>query len=247
MSLLFITIPGVIILVAFLCLSRVDLPHKVSNEGIDNKDMATAFNRISLWPQFKILRKIIMRRLSRYHLTGIIIDIGCGPGYLLEIISRQFPSVAIIGIDSSEEMVIAAKARAESSIFLKRATFLVGNVGNLPLQDGSVDFAVSTLSLHHWLNPLKGFEEIHRVLKPGGQVLLFDLRRDSRRFFYYLLRFAQAMVVPSALRRASEPLGSLLASYSVAELKDLLAKTKFEKKEIIEGSAWAYAWAKKKE
>ena len=69
----------------------------------------------------------------------------------------------------------------------------------------------STVSLHHWQNPKQALQELYRVLRPEGQVLIFDLRRDGRKFFYWLLRFAQTFVVPVALRRISEPIGSALS------------------------------------
>lgn len=59
----------------------------------------------------------------------------------------------------------------------------MGDVAGLPLPDGALDWAVSSLSLHHWSDPDRALGEICRVLKPGGQMLLFDLRRDPRRPF----------------------------------------------------------------
>jgi SAM-dependent methyltransferase len=113
------------------------------------------------------------------------------------------------------------------------------------MPDGELDFAVSTLSLHHWSHPSLGLAEIHRVLRPGGQLLLFDLRRDTRRFFLWLLRFGQGVVVPEPLRRANEPLGSLQSSYSVAELESLLARSPFKEHRIQGGTAWVFVWARK--
>jgi ubiquinone/menaquinone biosynthesis C-methylase UbiE len=53
--------------------------------------------------------------------------------------------------------------------------FEVGDVAALPLSEGEFDGVVSTLSLHHWPNPVKGLAEIHRVLKPGGEARIYDL------------------------------------------------------------------------
>jgi SAM-dependent methyltransferase len=89
----------------------------------------------------------------------------------------------------------------------------------LPFPDGNLDFVVSTLSLHHWPNPAQAFQEIYRVLKPGGQFLVFDLRRDARRFIYGIARFATAVVVPLAIRRIGEPFGSFLAAYTPGEAR----------------------------
>jgi ubiquinone/menaquinone biosynthesis C-methylase UbiE len=56
--------------------------------------------------------------------------------------------------------------------------FLEADVRRLPLEDNFLDVTVSTLSLHHWVHPEKALAEIHRLLKPGGRMFVFDLRRD---------------------------------------------------------------------
>lgn len=246
MSLLLVAIGLAILLLAYLSISRVSLPRKACNEGIEEEEVSEAFNRISLWPQFRLLRKMIIRRLISYHPAGAIVDIGCGPGYLVEAISKRLPESRIIGIDYAKEMVETAKERAEASDLPNKAAFLEGDVGKIPLDNDSVDFVVSSLSLHHWSSPITGITEIYRVLRSNGQLLLFDLRRDPIRMFYCLLRFAQAIIVPRALRKVNEPLGSLLAAYSVTEMEEIMKKTPFREYKVIGGVGWAYVWAGKK-
>ena len=55
------------------------------------------------------------------------------------------------------------------------ATFFTGMAEALPLQDASVDLALSTISFHHWQNQQAGIREIARVLRPGGYFLLVDM------------------------------------------------------------------------
>ena len=224
---------------------RVHPPRTASFEGIEDIQVAQAYDRISRWPQFRLLRRIIAGRLAGYHPTGILADIGCGPGYLALLIARKHPGLRVLGLDTAEEMIRAAEANASTLGLSGRLEFRQGAVAALPLPDGTLDFALSTLSLHHWSDPGGGLAEIHRVLKDGGQLLLFDLRRDSRRFFIWLLRFAQGIVVPEALRRANEPLGSLLSSYAVAEVEGLLARSPFKEYRIDGGAGWTFVWARK--
>ncbi len=65
---------------------------------------------------------------------------------------------------------------------------------------------VSTLSLHHWQDPIMVFNEVSRVLRDGGSFLVFDLRRDMIAPAYLLIWFATHVVVPKGLKKAREPL-----------------------------------------
>ena len=226
-------------------LGRITLRREPGLEGIESPETAAAYDRINDWPQFRALRSMFARKLASIHPTGTLADIGCGPGRLAFLIAQRHPGLHVIGVDAAEEMVRTAGSNASSRGFSNRVEFRLGDVGSLPMPDDSLDFAVSTFSLHHWSDPVKGLTEIHRVLKPGGQLLLFDLRRDPRRLFYWLMNFAQGVVVPDALRRANEPLGSLLSSYTLSELDDLFRRLPFHKYRAEGGVAWAFVWAVK--
>jgi len=244
--------PGILLIILALAigvavygLRRIHIPRQAGFEAIEALEIAEAYNRISRWPQFRVLRLIIARELASHGPSGILADIGCGPGYLATLIAQRHADLEVLGLDASDEMVKAAESQAATLGLSDRVGFRRGDAADLPLSDGALDFAVSTMSLHHWSDPRRGLAEIHRALKPGGQLLLFDLRRDSRRFVLWLLRFATGVVVPAALRRAHEPLGSLQASYSLPEAQALMAESQFKECAIDGRSAWVFIWARK--
>lgn len=234
-----------VLIILMLGYPRVVFPQKAGIEGLEDPAVAQAFDRVSQWPQFKLLRRMVVGELKKYHPKGIIVDVGCGPGYLVAVMAKSFPKLHIIGVDISEEMTRVAAHNLSSLGFSRQVEFRQGDVQKLPLEDDAVDFVVSTLSLHHWQDPARALREIYRVLKPGGQVLIFDLRRDSRRFFYWLLRFAQTLVVPISLRRVGEPTGSILSSYTLAESQALFSATPFRQWRVRPGLGWLFIWGDK--
>ena len=94
----------------------------------------------------------IIQRIKK----GILIDIGSGTGYLSIEIGKRAPELKIYGVDLSKKMVEIATNNARG---LKNVQFKFGNAIELPFEDESIDFIVSTGSFHHWKNPVKIFNE----------------------------------------------------------------------------------------
>jgi ubiquinone/menaquinone biosynthesis C-methylase UbiE len=224
---------------------QLNIPHKASFEGIEDDETVRAYDRISRWPQFKLLRWFIVNELKSYHPNGSLADIGCGPGYLIANIAKSLPQLFIIGVDISEDMVKKAAQNLCSLGFSEKVSFRQGDIQKLPFEANTLDFVISTLSLHHWSKPKQAIQEIYRVLKPKGQFLIFDLRRNSPKLFYWLIRFAQTFVIPSVMKRANEPTNSLLASYTSTELESFLSETSFRQWKIKPGFGWIFVWGHK--
>lgn len=102
---------------------------------------------------------------------GVIVDLGSGTGYLSIEIAKRIPAEQVYGIDLSPKMVEIATRHAGST---PNVTFKFGDVSQLAFENQSVDFIVSTGSLHHWKQPDKVFDECYRVLKNGGQAWIYD-------------------------------------------------------------------------
>jgi ubiquinone/menaquinone biosynthesis C-methylase UbiE len=98
-----------------------------------------------------------------------ILDIGCATGRLLRSAGRRWPKAQLMGVDPSEGMIEVARGLET------KASFMVGLAEAIPLPDSSVDVALTTLSFHHWDDPMSGLREIRRVLKPGGRFCLADV------------------------------------------------------------------------
>ncbi len=207
-------------------------------EGLDDPEVARAFGRMARTPQFRLLRRLAARRALALKREGEAADLGCGPGDLALEMARMAPALHITGIDLAPEMLAQAGARAEESGLGDRVAFRLGDAQEIPFPDGSLDLVISTLSLHHWSDPVAVLDEIARVLRPGGAFLVFDLRRDLAAPLYLLLWFATNAVVPAALRRVKEPLGSRNAAYTPQEAAELAAQSRLTGWRVTRGPLW---------
>jgi ubiquinone/menaquinone biosynthesis C-methylase UbiE len=113
-------------------------------------------------------------RLDR-HAALHIIDVGAGPGSLATALARTFPNSNVTAVDLDPSMAALAAARVDREALTGRVRVTLGDVGALPLSAGSVDVVTSSFSVHHWPDAAAGFAEVHRVLRPGGRAIIYDL------------------------------------------------------------------------
>lgn len=209
-----------------------------SPESMDSPAVAAAFNRVAGWPQMRLLRWYVVRRIKNLVQRGEAVDIGCGPGHLIFDLARQVPDLQLTGVDMSAEVLAQAETYAAQYHFGDSVTFKKGSAQAVPFPDETFDLVVSTLSLHHWREPLPVLDEVVRILRPGGAFLIFDLRRDMAAPFYMLLWFATRFIVPQALRRVNEPLGSRDAAYAAQEVQELVVKSCLSGWHLLSGPLW---------
>jgi ubiquinone/menaquinone biosynthesis C-methylase UbiE len=210
----------------------------IGREGLDEADVAHDFSRAAVLPPMRLLRWFVARRAISVTSRGEALDLGCGPGLLVIELARRAPDLHVTGIDLSERMVAAAQERARVQQASLRVSFSRADVLLVPLPDSSMDLLVSTLSLHHWSNPVAVLDEIARVLRPGGSFLVFDLRRDIAAPFWLLLWFVTRFVAPDALRRVQEPLRSRDAAYTAEEATHLARQSKLTGWRVSDGPLW---------
>jgi ArsR family transcriptional regulator len=102
-----------------------------------------------------------------------IADLGAGDGTLSRLLARQAESVHCV--DNSPRMVQVGRALAKKE-HLRNLTYILGNIEKVPLPDRSIDLALLSQALHHAENPRLALAEAFRILKPGGRLLILDLR-----------------------------------------------------------------------
>ena len=103
------------------------------------------------------------------------LEAACGPG----IITRRLASHVreVVGVDMTPAMIEIAR-RDTSREGIANATFAVGDATDLELPDASFDGAISRFSIHHIPAPGRVVEDLARVVRPGGRLVLADHLAD---------------------------------------------------------------------
>ena len=117
------------------------------------------------------------RLLALVPSVGTVVEIGVGTGGLLQELAGR--AALVIGVDHSPVMLEEARRRLTES-GVAGVDLRLGEMSHLPLPDGSVDCVLLNMVLHHAADPPAVLAEIHRVLGPGGGLLVADLARHER-------------------------------------------------------------------
>jgi len=104
-----------------------------------------------------------------------VLDIGCGAGFDSLVAARMVgPAGRVVGVDVTAGMI--EKARANLALLgLKNVSFQVAEAESLPFPDNDFDVVISNGVFNLTLDKAKALQEAHRVLKPGGRLLLADM------------------------------------------------------------------------
>jgi SAM-dependent methyltransferase len=123
-------------------------------------------------------RDILRRRALVREAVGAqpgerILDVGCGPGfYVAELLEQVGPQGSMVGVDVSPQMLAVAARRCERH---SNVDFREGPATALPVDDASFDAALSVQVLEYVADTPAALAEIHRVVRPGGRVVIWDV------------------------------------------------------------------------
>jgi ubiquinone/menaquinone biosynthesis C-methylase UbiE len=105
-----------------------------------------------------------------------VLEVAPGPGFF-SIELAKLGEFRITGLDISQTLVEIAQENARSAG--AEVDFRLGNASAMPFADESFDFIYCSAAFKNFSEPVKALDEMHRVLRPGGEAMVADLRKDA--------------------------------------------------------------------
>lgn len=147
-----------------------------------------------------------------------VLDCGCGTGPMVEILTEEYPDKQYTGLDLTPEMIKKAQEKN-----LPNTEFIVGDCEKLLFADESFDVIICTNSFHHYPNPQAFFDNVYRVLRKNGRLILRDYTSSGAVLWF--------------MNHIELPLARLIGHgdvkvYRKEEYKEMLEKAGFTKMKI---------------
>jgi ubiquinone/menaquinone biosynthesis C-methylase UbiE len=198
-------------------------------EAMDTMEEAETFDRLAE-KYLYIAEDIIVRMaLAIAPPSGRFLELCSGTARIPIKLIESNPNCEVVALDYSSHMVRFAQKNVQRAGAGQHVRLLQGDAKRLPFKDNYFDLVTSNHAIHHLADPKQFFDEVARVVKPSGAVLLIDLRRPPR------------TVIPSIVKIfgfGSEPLmrslyrDSLRAAYTPRELNDLVGTSELRGVEL---------------
>lgn len=104
-----------------------------------------------------------------------VLEVGCGPGFGIDLLYRRFKVCCVDAFDLDERMISLVRRQQKRSNF--SPSLWVGNVRNIPIKSSHYDAIFNFGAIHHVVDWRASLREIHRVLKPGGKFYCEEIMR----------------------------------------------------------------------
>ncbi len=156
----------------------------------DGTNRLLTFGLDARWRRKAVSRLALM-------LGSTYLDVGCGTGDMALEIIRQAPESRVVGIDPSEGMLEIGKAKVHAAGLDHAIVLQRGDVLDLQFGDDSFDGAITAFCIRNVTDRLRGLQEILRVVRPGGLVIILELTEPLGPIMGPLFRIYGNVVMPA--------------------------------------------------
>ena len=162
--------------------------HSVAEE-YDLMNDAMSFGMHRIW-------KKILIELSELSEGSMALDIASGTADIPKLINKKFKSVSVHVTDINESMLALGKDRAINENFFHNCNFALASGEDLPYQDKTFDLVTVGFGLRNFTNKRKGLEEMKRVLKSDGVLLVLEFSKPTNSLFSKIYDWYSFNIIP---------------------------------------------------
>ncbi len=180
--------------------------------------------RVNLWNMNRRHSKVTEWGLKHISIQNrdTILDVGCGGGITIARLAGMATQGKTYGIDYSEESVAASRRANRKWITAGRVEVLLGSVSHLPFPDHMFELVTAVETHYYWPDLNADMQEVLRVLKPGGALIIIAEAYKGGKY-------------DRLLRRLEELRGMMnYAHLSVSEHRELLSKAGYSDIQVFE-------------
>lgn len=159
-------------------------------------------NRAMTFGIDKLWRRTAIKKIASLHPASIL-DIATGTGDLAIGLARKLPEAKITGVDVSAGMLEIAQCKIEKAALTTRVELRVADGTKLPFPNDSFDCITIAFGIRNFQDILKGYNEFHRVLKPGGTLVVIELSIPANPVVKSIYKVYTRTLVPLAGRLIS--------------------------------------------
>ena len=155
------------------------------------------------------------------HVTGWVLDLGCGSGDITFRFARAFPTTSLVGVDGAPAMLRwAVAALKRDPALASRIEFVEGYLPQAAIPEHDYAAVISNSLLHHLHDPMALWQTVRRYGSRGAHVCVMDLRRPATEAEARRLQNTYVAGEPEVLRR--DYYNSLLAAFTPDEVRQQL-------------------------
>lgn len=184
---------------------KYDLMNRILSFGIDIK-----------WRN-EILYILKNTNIMKSH----ILDVASGTGDMTIILAKHFLQSNIIGLDLSQEMLNIAQKKILNKKLTNRIKLIKGDVENIPMDSNTVDVVTIIFGIRNFENIESSLNEIYRILKPKGLILILEFSQINNLFINSLYKIYSFYILMISKLLTNEPLAYKYLIKSIQKFRDV--------------------------
>ncbi|MEG3894387.1 MULTISPECIES: methyltransferase domain-containing protein [unclassified Microcoleus] len=189
--------------------TQSELGYRFYHSERDAIHMALNFDGVFKADGYYVQPQIVGAQIDRLFAKDVL-EIGCGKGFNSQFLAEQYPNVKFTGVDLTP---LHIKIATQKNTKINNLSFKIGDFNKLDFPDESFDIVFAFECLCHAKQPQKPLAEIFRILRPGGQLIVFDGYRKAP-----LATFDRDLQMATCLTEAS-----MAVQHGFAEIENWLA------------------------